>query len=141
MSEENKALVRLYADEVFNKRNYEVLDQIMAFNFLDHVAIHGKVGGREGFKQFLCLLHAAFPDGQVRVEDLIAEGDKVVWRWTLRGTHRGEFRGIAPTGKLVTWTGIIIWRMAEGQIVEWWANNDTLGLLQQLGVIPALGQG
>jgi steroid delta-isomerase-like uncharacterized protein len=79
------------------------------------------------------MLRTSFPDLTITIEDLIAEGDKVVTRLTARGTHQGTFRGIAPTGRVVSWTGIRIFRIAEGKIVEHWANWDDLSLLQQLG--------
>jgi predicted ester cyclase len=78
---------------------------------------------------------AAFPDGELFVEDVVAEGDRVAWRWTHRGTHRGEFMGIAGTGRSVTWTGITIWRVADGRISDWWAVPDILGLLRQLATL------
>jgi predicted ester cyclase len=89
-------------------------------------------------KQGLTRAQAAFSDISITVEDQIAEGDKVVSRWTIRGTHKGEYMGIAPTGKQVTITGISIYRIEKGKIVEDWANSDMLGMLQQLGAIPSL---
>jgi steroid delta-isomerase-like uncharacterized protein len=83
-------------------------------------------------------MRAAFPDTRMTIEDEIAEGDKVVIRWTIRGTHKGEYMGIAPTGKEVTVTGISVYRIERGKIVEDWSNNDMLGMLQQLGAIPSL---
>ncbi len=121
--EENKAIVRRYVDEVFNKGGWTALDDIMAPNYIDHVAFHSQKSSREAFKQTFSAFRAAFPDGVVKVEDVIAEDDRVVWRWSWLGTHQGEFRGIAPTDKQITWTGIIIWRIVEGQIVEWWAGE------------------
>lgn len=96
--------------------------------------------GREGFKQFVLMYRSAFPDMHITIEDQIAEGDKVVSRWTARGTHQGELMGIPPTGKQATVTGINIERFANGKFVEEWSNFDALGLLQQLGVVTTLGQ-
>jgi steroid delta-isomerase-like uncharacterized protein len=85
------------------------------------------------------MFRTGFPDIQVSIEDLVAEGKKVVAHWTWCGTNQGEFQGIPPTGKQVTGSGISIQRIADGKIAEAWVNFDTLGMLQQLGVIPAMG--
>ena len=91
-------------------------------------------------KQYVGVFHSAFPDFRVTLEDQIAEGKKVVNRWTVRGTHRGEFQGVAPTGKEVRFTGIHISTInEEGKLQESWENYDALGLMQQLGAIPAPG--
>jgi predicted ester cyclase len=86
------------------------------------------------------VFYTAFPDMHYTVEDLIAEGDKVVCRWTVRATHQGEFMGVPATGKVVTWTGISITRFAGGKDVEDWESFDMLGLMQQLGAIPQMAQ-
>jgi steroid delta-isomerase-like uncharacterized protein len=91
--------------------------------------------------QTVTMFLSAFPDLHWTIEDAVAEGNKVVLRLTARGTHRGAFQGIPPTGKQVTVTGIIISRLADGKIAEEWANRDVLGLLQQLGVVPVPGLG
>jgi predicted ester cyclase len=91
-------------------------------------------------KQLMPAWYTAFPDGHAALEDLIAEGDKVVWRYTFRGTHQGEFMGVPATGKVVTYTGIIISRIAGGKFVEDWESFDALGLMQQLGAIPQIAQ-
>ena len=94
--------------------------------------------GPEGFKQFLEGTFTAYPDGQFIIEDMFAEGDKVAVRLTLRGTHEGVTRtGIAPTGKQITATAIEVYRLDGGKIVEKWMNFDFLGLMQQMGAIPA----
>jgi steroid delta-isomerase-like uncharacterized protein len=93
--------------------------------------------GREAFKQLLTQFHAAFPDIQFTVEDSIAEGDRVVVRWTARGTHRGDLLGIPATGKPVSWTRISVYRILDGKIVEERGEEDALGLLRQLGMSPA----
>jgi steroid delta-isomerase-like uncharacterized protein len=92
------------------------------------------------YKQLVTMYLAAFPDLHLTIEDQIAEGDKVVIRWTAHGTHKGNFMGIPPTGKEAVVTGITIDRFANGKTVEAWNNSDDLGLLQQLGVVPAPGQ-
>jgi steroid delta-isomerase-like uncharacterized protein len=95
--------------------------------------------GLEAYKQFLSMFLTAFPDFQSTIEDMIAEGDKVVTRQTFRGTHTGDLMGIPPTGKQVTMSGIVISQFVNGKCVELGANNDDLGLLQQLGVVPSMG--
>ena len=121
MSEENKAIAGRYLDELWNKKNEAIPDELRSFS-------RGTLG-RE--------VRAAFPDIQLTVEDQVAEGDKVVTRYTLRGTHKGEFAGIAPTDKQVTFTGIWIYRIEGGKIVERWGNSDRAGLLEQIGAIPS----
>jgi steroid delta-isomerase-like uncharacterized protein len=138
MSEQNKALSRRIAEECFNKGNLAVADEVIAADFVDHSAPPGLAPGVEGFKQLVAMYRNAFPDIRTTIDDVIAEGDKVVIRWTGRGTHKGELMGIAPTGKTVTVTGIGIDRIANGKIVEHWESFDQLGMMQQLGVIPAM---
>jgi steroid delta-isomerase-like uncharacterized protein len=135
--DENKALVRRLFDEVWSGGNFALLDELLAPGFVDHAAQMG--GGdptAEGFKTQVRLFRAAFPDGRSQIEDLIAEGDRVVARWTDGGTHRGAWMGVAPTGKRVTMTGIDIYRIEQGRITEYWCNEDELGLLRQLGAVP-----
>ena len=138
-TEQNKALIRRAYEEAFNQRNLAVLDELDAPDFVCHNA-STTMQGLEAFKQFLSLYLTAFPDARFTVEDMIAEGDRVVARHTFRGTHTGNLMGIAPTGKQVTTTGVTITRFANGKGVELWGNSDDLGLLQQLGVVPAPGQ-
>jgi steroid delta-isomerase-like uncharacterized protein len=139
-AEENKAIIRRFVDEVFNTGNMAAADELAAPDFLDHNPFPGTPPGLEGYKQGMRLFRAAFPDLEFILEDQIAEGDKVVARWTVRATHQGEVMGIPPTGKRVTVTGIDIVRFAGGKMVESWNLWDTLGLLQQLGVMPTPGQ-
>ena len=139
-TEENKALVRRFYDEVFNKKNLMAIDEFLDPQIIEHALPPGLPGGSAGSRQFIGMYLAAFPDLHLTAEDLIAEGDKVVARFTLRGTHKGELMGVPPTGKQVTMTGIQIVRTAEGRIAVNWINLDALGMLQQLGVIPAPGQ-
>ena len=139
-TEENKALLRRLYDEVFNKKNRAAIDEFISPNQVDHAAPPGLPGGIEGAKQTITMYWTAFPDLHFTVEDLIAEGDKVVARLTASGTQQGAFMGIPPTGKQATITAIDINRIAGGQFVEHWLNMDTLGLLQQLGVVPMPGQ-
>jgi steroid delta-isomerase-like uncharacterized protein len=95
--------------------------------------------GRDNYLRGYAMFPAAFPDLHTAVEDVIAEGDKVAVRWTTRGTHQGSLMGIPPTGRQVTMTAIHILRLADGKIAEGWVNFDALGMLQQVGAIPAMG--
>jgi steroid delta-isomerase-like uncharacterized protein len=140
-TEENKALARRLYEEVFNQGQLEAVDQLVAPDAIEHEEVPGIAGsGSEILKHFVTIFRAAFPDAQVTIEDLIAEGDKVVCRVTFHGTQQGEFMGIAPTGRPITFAVIDILRVADGKIVEHWGQTDNLGLLQQLGAIPAPGQ-
>ena len=139
-TEVNKASMRRFYEEAFNKKNRAAIDEFIDPTQVDHAAPPGTPGGLEGARQTVTMYLTAFPDLYFMVEDFIAEGDKVVARLTVRGTQQGVFMGIPPTGKHVTVTAIDINRMASGKSVEHWLNMDTLGLLQQLGVIPAPGQ-
>ena len=133
-TEENKAIIRRYFEELFNQGNLSVADEIIAEGYQS--TLPGVGPGPDGQKQFYQMYQAAFPNLHFTIEDMIAEGDKVVTRWTARATHQGEFQGIAPTGKQVTVSGISIDRIADGKMQETWTNYDQLGMLQQLGVIP-----
>ncbi|MGH2534691.1 MAG: ester cyclase [Thermomicrobiales bacterium] len=137
--EQNKMLVRRGIEEIYNRGNLAVVDEVAASDFVIHLPSE-EIHGPEGAKQYVAALRGAFPDLHITIEDQIADGDKVVTRWTARATHTGAFQGIPPTGKRGSMTGIDIDRIADGKIVECWVNSDDLGLLQQLGVIPTPGQ-
>ena len=134
-TEENKAIFRLYVEEVGNEGNLEVADEIFG-SYLAHQS-DGSVleRGPEDVKRFMSEFREAFSDFHTTIEDQIAEGDRVMTRWRMNGTHRGEFRGIAPTGAELEVTGIGIFRFSDGKVVESWDNFDQLGMMQQLGVI------
>ena len=138
-TEENKATERRHFEELWNQGNLAVADELFAITFLDQ-SIQPPIHGLEALKHLITLYRTAFPDLYATIEDQIAEGDKVVNRLTIRGTHQGDLMGISPTGKQISVTGIVISRFDHGKIVEGWSNIDTLGLFQQLGVIPAPGQ-
>lgn len=140
MSAENKAIARRVIEECFNQGNLALADELYTANYVNHNAPPGFPQGPEGFKQEAGMYRNAFPDIQITIEEQIAEGDRVVSRWTARGTHQGELMGIPPTNKKATVTGIVIDRIAGGKIVEHWENFDQLGMMQQLGIIPAPGQ-
>ncbi len=134
-AEENKAILRQAYEEAFNQKNLDALDELVASDITDHNPIPGQPPGIEGVKQVFSSMHTAFPDLHVNVEEMVAEGEKVVARVIMSGTHQGEFMGIAPTGNQMTITGIDIVRITEGKIVEHWGNFDDLGMMQQLGVM------
>ncbi len=140
-TEENKALVRRVYEEAINRGNMAVVDELNSPNYVAHdPGFPQPVRGPEGLKQYFLVFRSAFPDVHITIEDMIAEGDTVVTRQTSRGTHQGDLMGIPPTGKQIAVTGMAIHRLANGKFVESWINADNLGLLQQLGVIPAPGQ-
>jgi predicted ester cyclase len=141
LSEENKALVRRQEEELFSCGNLDAADEIYAPEYVGHDPSNPEdIRGLEAAKQAASEYRQAFPDLQVTVEDLIAEGDRVAARLRFRGTHLGELDGIAPTGRRVDCTGIVISRMEGGKIAEDWANFDDLGMMQQLRLIPEQGQ-
>ncbi len=135
-AEQNKTLMRRFYDEVVNRGNLDMIDELASPDFVDHEASSGLAGGREDVKQFLSMLRIAFPDLRMNVEDLIAEGDKVVARATMTGTHQGEFAGIAATGKTVNVAAIDIVRFADGKLAEHWGVTDAASLMEQLGALP-----
>ncbi len=135
--DQNKTIICSFLAEL--DKRLTAIDEFFTPDCLAHLPGSPEPTDREGFKQFVTLLYTAFPDLQHKVEDQIAENDKVVSLVTVRGTHRGDFRGIAPTGKQVIIKDILITRIKEGRTVELWAQFDALGLLQQLGVYRAQG--
>ena len=137
--EENKTIERRYMEEVWTKGNLAAVDELVATNYVDHTPMPGASPDLQGLKQFVTVVTAAFPDWQPTIEDMIAEGDKVVVRFRGRGTHKGEFMGIPPTGKQVAMMAIAIHRIAGGKIVENWLQADMLGMMVQLGVVPPPG--
>ena len=139
--DENKALLRRLYDEVFVGWNLDVVDELVGSEFVGHEMPPGTPRGPVGFKEFYGWLRSAFPDLRYTVDDVIAEGDRVVVRWTWRCTHKGEFMGIAPTGKQAMVTGMAIYRVAGGKCVERWVELGLLSLLQQLGAAPNPGGG
>ena len=138
-TENNKALVRRWV-ELWNNQNVAAVDELVAADFVRYDPNTPEVRGATAEKQLITMVLAAFPDIHFTIEDLVAEGDMVAGRYTLRGTHQGEWLGIPPTNNAVTLTVSEIYRIAEGKIAEQWVLLDALGMLQQLGVIPALGQ-
>jgi steroid delta-isomerase-like uncharacterized protein len=137
-TEDNKALMRRYFEEVFNQKKLAALDEFITPNHVDHTLPPSLPTTPEGSKRALGMYLTAFPDLHVSIEDIIAEGDKVVIRFTSRGTQTRAFAGIPPTGKQVMVSSILVARITDGKIVEQWGLDDQMGMLQQLGVIPAL---
>ena len=136
--EENKALARRYPEEVYNQGKLDVLDEIFDKNIVAHWGV--EMEGLQAIKEYISMNTNAFPDVKITIEDQIAEGDKVVMRHFFNATHKGEFKGIAPTGKSITVTGILIFKIANGKIIESWAQNDALGWMQQIGAVSLVGQ-
>jgi steroid delta-isomerase-like uncharacterized protein len=139
-TEENKALVRRFLTEVENQKKLNVVDEVLASDFILDLPGFPPVRGSASFKQVVPLFFSAFPDLHHTIKGLIAEGDKVVAIVTTRATHRGEFMGIPPTGKQVTWAMVSLYRVAGGKIVEDRVQMDLLGLMQQLGAHITPGQ-
>ena len=140
MSETNKAIVRRFF-ETANAGNIDQWDEILVEDYVHHdpQMPPEMQRGRDNYKQGISGFLSAFPDGHLAVEDLIAEGDRVVSRIVFNGTHNGDLMGIPPSGKPVTFNMIGIWRIAGGRIAEGWVNFDILGVMQQIGVIPEQG--
>jgi len=134
--EDNKALHRRFFEELFNQGNLENAYEIVTADYYNHNPSPGETPGAEGLKQFITTLRIAFPDIHFSVDDQIAEGDKVLSRWTATGTHQAEFAGIPATNRPIRVTALNIHRVVEGKIHEGWLNWDALGMMQQLGVIP-----
>lgn len=132
-TKENKAVERRFKEAVWDRHDPDAADAFIASDVVENNSLLGKGLGLEGYKRTMRMVFAAFPDARLTHEALIAEGDLVVERWTMRGTHRGEFMGVAPTNSPVTVSGIDIYRYVEGKRVETWSCFDALGLMRQLG--------
>ncbi len=135
-TEENKAVVRRWF-EALNRGDLRAAFETIDPNIVDHEIPPGSPPGIEGVRQMFTTSFAAFPDMHITIDDMIAEGDRVVTRITARGTHQGEFMGMPPTGKQITLTSFDIVRVVGGKQVEHWGQMDMMGLMQQLGVMPA----
>jgi len=136
-AEQNKAIIRRLYDEAISKGNLDLIDQLVDPNVVEHDELPpGLTPDREGVKQFFAMFRSAFPDLRFQIEDLLADGDRVAARVTVSGTHRGEFAGLAPTGKEIEISAIDFFRVANGKVMEHWGVEDQLGMMQQLGAIP-----
>ena len=143
-AEENKAMARRYWDEVWSTGNVAIVDEIFATDNIFHPGVGTASRGTEALKQGPTRWRTAFPDFRSTIDDIFAEGDKVVVRWTVRGTHRGNIEipsvgTIPPTGKQVSFAGMDIYHLRGGKIVEAWRHWSSLQLVQQLGVVPTAG--
>ena len=136
-SEQNKEFVRRrLVGEVWNAGNLDAVDEVFAPDYRAHDPDRPGLDGPEAVKRSVAQFHAAFPDFAITIDDLIAEGDRVVWRYTMSGTHSAPFLGVAATGRAVSTTGISIFRVEGGLLREGWINFDALGMLRQFGAVP-----
>jgi steroid delta-isomerase-like uncharacterized protein len=141
VSKENKAIARRFYEEFANQGNQSVAEELVAADMVDHNPLSPEIApGLEGLKQTFAMFRSGFPDLTLTVEDQIAEGDKVVSRLTFRGTNKGEVMGIPATGKTVIMEVVDILRIENGRLAERWGQSDTMGMMQQLGVVPPPGQ-
>jgi steroid delta-isomerase-like uncharacterized protein len=131
-AEANKALVRRYYEQLWNRWDFALAEEIIAADIAFRGSLGIEVRGREGFQQYMRTVRAAFPDFENHIQELVAEGDKVVARLAYRGTHQGELFGIPATGKQVSYAGVAIFRVAEGKILEGWVLGDTHALFRQV---------
>ena len=134
-TQENKALVYAFAERI-NAKDLEAALTLVSPSHIEHGPHPGLSSGAEAVRAFFSLLLAGFPDARTTILDTIAEGDKVVIRALIEGTHTGPFMGVPPTGRHAQWSLIDIHRLADGKIVEHWVQVDTMGLMQQLGLVP-----
>ena len=134
--ETNKALVRRYLEEAWNRGNLAIMEELMAPGYVRYLPPPAAPLDRAGQQRRIAGFRTAFPDVRLDVEQLLAEGDLVAFRIVLRGTHTGPFQSFAPTGRAITITATDVARLENGQIVEHWGNMDDIGLQRQLGVLP-----
>lgn len=140
--EDNKEVVRRYYEEAFNEGRTDLLEELIAKDVVNHDPVSNETltpeeaRGFEGFVRHVEGAREAFPDATVTIEDVIAEGDEVLVRFTFEGTHEGRFVGIEPTGNRIRGTNMVLMRLEDGKIVERWEESDSLDLLRQLGVLP-----
>ena len=131
---DNKAIVRAYLERAWIKRDPKAVDDLIAPDYKQHA--RNTPPGREGVKAFFAMLRSAFSEVEYLVEDMIAEGDRVAWRWTMKARHTGPFQGLPATGRSISLPGMSMVRVRDGMLAEHWGEQDMLGLLQQLGVLP-----
>jgi len=136
--EANIAVARRLASDVFSKGDMKSFDEIFADAYVNHnIPVPGVPGTKAGFRELVLATRKAFPDVSVKVQDVVADGDFVVFHDSVTATSRGEFFGVPPNGKRLDWTEIHFLRLANGKIIEHWTNFDQVRILQQLGVIPS----
>ena len=136
MSDQNKALARRMLEDEISNANFALTEQIIHPDFYDHTNPPGLERGIQGHQAIIRLFKTAFPDMRWEIQDLIAEGDRVVARTVMTATHGGDFFGIPATGRTISSSGVHIMRVLDGKIIEHWGNNDDLGVMRQLGVVP-----
>lgn len=136
MADDLHALVRRFYDEVVNGGNLDLIDELVAEDFVDHEEFPGMATDREGVKAFMGMMQEAFDGFRIDAEQLVAEGDIVAARITMRGTHSGEFMGVPATGKQIEVPGFDMVRFADGKVAEHWGVTDAMTMMQQLGALP-----
>ncbi len=135
-TEENKAIIRRMTEEFYNQGTIERADDFFADTYVHHDPASPHVRDRDGLKETVRAFRAGCPDLHITTDDLVAEGDQVTKRWTIHATHTSDLAGLPPTGKRIALSGLELFRLADGKIVECWTAYDNLSLLQQLGAIP-----
>jgi len=141
MTTQNAGLSRRIFEDVWNRKHLSAIDDIIATDYIHHDPNSPAANGIDGYKQFVDLYMKAFPDANFTIHDAFTQGQNEVTRWTVAGTHKGELAGIPPTGRSISVDGISIARVADGKIIESWNNWDALGMMRQLGVVPAEPKG
>ena len=137
--EQNKALMRNYIEEAWNKGSLDFIDKNFSSDFVALGTFPGQPTNRDSVKSVISTIRNAIPDLHITIEDMLAEGDKVASRWVTKGTHKGDLMGAKPTGNKISVSETTVVRVKDGKVVEGWANRDDLGFLQQIGLIPRLG--
>jgi steroid delta-isomerase-like uncharacterized protein len=137
-TEENKTIVRRFLEEVWNREDLDILDEVIADTYIGHDPSFptGEIGGRGALKGVLAGIRAGMPDAHVQLHDVMGEGDRTVVRMTVTGTHTGDLFGLPATGRQLSVESFLLSRLHGGRIVEEWALRDTFGLLQQAGAVP-----
>ena len=139
---DNKAIIRCFVEEVLNKRNAALIDELYSNDYVGHDPDRPAPRRMEDMKQIMDqMLGKVFPDAQYSIDGLYAEDDVVIWHWTFRATHQGEVMGIPPSGKPINISGVNIFRIVNDKVVEDWVYRDTIGMMRQMGAMPAPGQG
>jgi steroid delta-isomerase-like uncharacterized protein len=132
----NKDTTRRFYDEVINQGKLDLIDELVSSDFVEHEEFPGLGNTREAVKGFFTMFRSAFPDMKFTMEDILEDGDKIVVRAMITGTHKGEFMGIPATGKSVRVQAIDMVRFENGKMMEHWGATDTAGMMEQLGVMP-----
>jgi steroid delta-isomerase-like uncharacterized protein len=135
-TDKNKAICRMFFEEMLNKANFSIIEQLVDPDVISHDPFPGQAKGAKGLRDTMKLFHTAFPDMKIIMNDMIAEDNRVMNKFTVTGTHKGEFMGIPATGKKISYEEVVILRLKDEKIVEHWAVADALSLMQQIGAIP-----